>query len=94
MNQQLITRALIALSAHTIGTKEAAVLFSSIGGWTAANLTRVIGGKPSVIKSRLQSLIAKNLIYVESKYNGVATYAPSAKGRELISEIVTAANHE
>lgn len=80
----LIT-ALIALSKHRVGVKEAAILLLCSGGRNTPDLAEATGDDISEIRGRLQSLVRKKLV-VSKDYSpsGHVNYHPTPDGLRII----------
>jgi hypothetical protein len=78
------TLALLRMSKHTIGTKEAAVLFLCMDGATSPQVARITGCSNVCAAGRINVLRAKKLLYNSTHTAGFAKYYPTERGRKII----------
>ena len=86
-----LSAALNALSAHTIGTREAAVLCASVGGKTVQQIADATGHTVARCRSGIQQLRAKGMLVTRYALDGTISYQPSPNGLKIIEETLTAA---
>lgn len=91
MDINQLSRAVIALADHKIGTKEAATLFASIGGATVEVLAGKTGSTKPLINARLQTLRSKGLVTTRYSADRTAFYQPSQRGNVIINQTLKAA---
>jgi Tfp pilus assembly protein PilP len=80
-----MTLALVALSKHRVGVKEAVILFACSGGVSVAELSTFTGDEERHVSARITGLKRKKLLGPATySTTGKALYSPTPAGLRII----------